>query len=80
VVIVIRSRPADARDPLRRWCEDLVAAELARLCRRVPDLGDEHLGSVEKALRQVMDRLVLSRAHTISDGELAVLFGLADVP
>jgi DNA-directed RNA polymerase specialized sigma24 family protein len=76
VAIMTMSRPASARGLLQRRCKGLVAAETARLPRRVPALR-EHLGHVEAALGQVIDRLVLSRARAISGGELAVLFDLA---
>jgi hypothetical protein len=40
-------RPASPRDKLQRRCEDLVAAEMTRLSRRVPALSEEHLGNEE---------------------------------
>ena len=64
---------------LQRRCENLVAAEIARLSRRVPTLHEEHLRHVESALSQVIDRLMLSRASTISGDDLTVLFDLEDV-
>jgi hypothetical protein len=63
-------------DPLERWCEDLVIAEMARLARRVPALGTEHLGQVETALGQIIDRLVLRQARMLGDDQLAALFDL----
>lgn len=72
------SRPTGARELLQHQYEDLVAAEIARLSRRVSALHQEHLGQVEAALTQAIDHLVLSRALAISVGELAALFDLAD--
>lgn len=80
MAIMTRPRPASPRDKLQRRCEDLVAAEMTRLSRRVPALSEEHLRDVEAALGQVVDRLVLYRAPTLSGDALAVLFDLADVP
>jgi hypothetical protein len=73
-------RPASARDLLQHRCEELVAAEMARLARRVPALREEHLGHVEATLGRVIDQLVLSRIRTLSGDQLAVLFDLADAP
>lgn len=72
------SPPTRAGQLLQRRCQDLVAAEMARLSRRAPSLQAEHLGEAEAALCRVMERLVLSRAHTVSAGQLAALFGLLD--
>ena len=80
MAIMTMPRPASPRNKLQRRCEDLVAAELTRLSRRVPALSQEDLGHVEAALGQVVDRLVLSRAPTLSGDALAALFDLADVP
>jgi hypothetical protein len=80
MAITAMSRPASARNLLQRRCEGLVAAEMARLSRRVPVLREEHLGHVEAALGRVIDHLVLSRARTVGADELAVLFDLADEP
>ena len=74
------SRPARARDLLERRYEGLVAAEIARLARRVPALREEHLGHVAATLDRVIDRLVMSRARTAGADELAALFDLADEP
>jgi hypothetical protein len=63
-------------DPLERWCEDLVIAEMTRLARRVPALGAAHLGQVETALGQIIDRLVLRQARMLGDDQLAALFDL----
>jgi hypothetical protein len=73
-------RPASARDLLQHRCEELAAAEMARLARRVPALHEEHLGHVEATLGRVIDQLVLSRIRTLSGDQLAVLFDLADAP
>jgi hypothetical protein len=73
-------RPARARDLLQHRCEDLVAAEMARLARRVPALHEEHLGHVEATLGRVLDQLVLSRARTLGADQLALLFDLTDAP
>jgi hypothetical protein len=80
VAIMTRSQPASARDLLQRRCEALVAAELARLSRRLPAVHEEYLGHVEAALRRVIDQLVLSRACALSCEDLVVLFDLADEP
>jgi len=63
VAISTMSKSASAGALLRRRCEDPVAAEIARLSRRVPALNDEHLRHVEAAFVQIMDRLVLSRTR-----------------
>jgi hypothetical protein len=78
VAITTMPRPAGAGDLLRRRCEDLLAAEMERLARRVPALPPECLGDVESGLRRIIDRLVLSRARAVRGDQLAVLFGLAD--
>jgi hypothetical protein len=80
VAIMAMSRPARARNLLQRRCEGLVAAEIARLARRVPALREEHLRHVEATLGRVIDRLVMSRADNLGAEELAVLFDLADEP
>ena len=74
------SRPARARDFLQRRCDDLVAAETARLSRRLPALPGQQLGLVQAALTRVAERLVLSRASDVSGEELKVLFDLAGAP
>ncbi len=63
---------------LRRRCEDLVAAELSRLARRVPVLRPRQLTHVEAALGRVLGELVLDRAHAVRGDQLAMLFDLAD--
>lgn len=78
MAIATTYRPASARDLLRRRCEDLVAAELSRLTRRVPALCPGQLGQVEAALGRVIGDLVLERAHAVRGDQLAVLFDLAD--
>jgi hypothetical protein len=80
VAIMTMPRPASPSDLLQRRCEDLVAAEMTRLSRRVPALSEEHLGHVEAAIGKVVDHLVLSRAPALSGDALAVLFDLADIP
>jgi hypothetical protein len=77
---ITMSRPGGAGDLLRRRCEDLVAAEMARLARRAPVLRGAQLSQVETALRQLTDGLVLHRADLLSSGQLAVLFDLPDAP
>ncbi len=72
--------PVSARDVLARRCEDLVAAEVARLARRAPALHGDQLAEVAAALRRVAGQLVLARTNAISDAELAVLFDLAGAP
>jgi hypothetical protein len=78
--ILATRRPVSARDVLARRCEDLVAAEVARLARRTPPLNGDQLAEVAAALRRVAGQLVLARTNAISDGELAVLFDLAGAP
>jgi hypothetical protein len=80
VAIMTMFRPATARELLQHRCEDLVAAEMARLARRVPALREEHLAHVEATLGWIIDQLVLSRARTLSGDQLALLFDLADAP
>ena len=80
MAVMTTSQTASAGQLLQRRCEDLVTAEMARLSRRAPSLQAEHLGEAEAALRQVIERLVLSRVHTVSADQLAALFGLADAP
>jgi hypothetical protein len=72
------SLPAGARDTLRRTCEDLMAAELSRLARRVPALRPGQLRHVDAALARVIGDLVLDRAHAVRNDQLAVLFDLTD--
>lgn len=79
MAIMTMSRPASAADLLQRRCEDLVAAEIARLSRRVPALTEEHLRHVEAALGQVIDRLVLCRTRAVRSDDLTVLFDLGNV-
>jgi hypothetical protein len=67
-----------AGDLLRHRCDDLVAAEVERLARRVPGLSSGHLRHLEAALGRVIDDLVLSRASAVRDEQLAVLFDLPD--
>jgi hypothetical protein len=74
------SRPASARDLLKRRCEELTTDEMSRLARRVPGLRSGHLRQVEAALARVVDDLLLSRASAVGGDRLAVLFDLADVP
>lgn len=76
---ISRLRPANAEGLLQRWCEDLIAAEVTRLSRRVPALQEEQLGRVTAALGTVIERLALSRIHAIRSDDLTVLFDLADV-
>lgn len=78
MAIMTMSRPATAGELLQRRCQDLVTAEMTRLSRRVPSLQAEHLGEVEAALCRMMERLVVSRAHTVGADQLAALFVLAD--
>ena len=73
-------RPANASDLLQHWCEDLVAAEVARLARRVEFTHPEQLGSVETALARIIDDLVLSRALAVSSDQLTALFNLGELP
>lgn len=73
-------RPASTRDLLQRRCEGLVAAEMARLARRVPTLCATHYGEVQVALGRVIDQLVLSQVHAACDDQLASLFDLAEAP
>ncbi len=79
VAITTVSQPASARDHLQRRCEDLVAAEIGRLARRAPALRTAHLGEIQVALGRVIEELLLSRAGTVRDDQLAVLFDLAEV-
>lgn len=51
--------PASQLD--HRWHE-FVSEELARLARRAPSLGDDHLRLVEMSLHQIIDRLLPARA------------------
>ena len=80
MAVMTMFRPASARDLLQHRCKDLVAAQMARLARRVPALREEHLGHVEAALGRVLDQLLLSRARTLSGEQLALLFDLTDAP
>lgn len=70
---------SSAGDLLRYRCEDLVAAEMRRLARRVPGLPPADLRHVAAALGRVVDELVLSRARAVPGDRLVALFGLADV-
>lgn len=57
--------------------EELVAAELARLARRVPALATDHLGVVEASLNDVINRLLPFRVRANARPEaLAALFDL----
>ncbi len=59
--------------------DELVTAELARLSRRVPVLGDDHLGLVEASLRNVINRLLPARVRTgVRPEALAALFDLEE--
>ncbi len=78
MAVTAMARPVSAGDLLRRRCEELLAAELDRLARRVPALPPAHLSDVEWGLRQIIDRLVLARAPAVRGDQLAVLFDLAD--
>ncbi|MGH3168333.1 MAG: hypothetical protein ACRDN0_20920 [Trebonia sp.] len=80
MAVTTMSRPASAGELLQRRCHDLVAAEMARLSRRVPGLQAEHLREVEAALNRVTDRLVVSRARTVSADQLTELFAIAETP
>ena len=79
VAMAAMSRPASARDLLRRRCDELTTAEMSRLARRVPDLRSGHLRQVEAAVGRVVDDLVLSRASAVRGDRLAVLFDLVDL-
>lgn len=80
MVTTMQSRPVSARDQLQTRCEDLIAAEMARLARRVPGLSTAHRGQVQAALGRLADELVLSRAHTVCDDQLVLVFGIARIP
>jgi hypothetical protein len=70
-VLVSPSRLLDHR------LEELVAAELARLARRVPVLADDHLGLVEASLQQIINRLLPAWGRASAPPEaLAALFDL----
>jgi hypothetical protein len=57
--------------------EELVAAELARLARRLPALADDHLGLVEASLQQIINRLLPARGRVSASPEaVAALFDL----
>jgi hypothetical protein len=57
--------------------EELVAAELARLARRLPALADDHLGLVEASLQQIINRLLPARGRVSAPPEaVAALFDL----
>ncbi|MEV5707314.1 hypothetical protein [Actinoallomurus sp. NPDC052274] len=62
---------------LDRHCQELVEDELTRLARRVPSLAEDHLGAVETALRQIIDRLLPVRRRAEARPEtVAALFDL----
>ncbi len=57
--------------------DELVTAELRRLARRAPVLGDDHLGVVETSLRNVINRLLPARVRAGARPEaLLALFDL----
>ncbi len=79
MALTMTSRPASAGDRLQRRCEDLVAAEVARLARRLPDgQRGTRLAEFELALSRLVDQLVLSRVHAVADDQIAALFDLAE--
>jgi hypothetical protein len=71
------ARSAGAREVLARRYEEVVATEVARLAGRVPGMLPAQLDEVRAALARVLNDLVLTRAQTIDDDQLVVLFDLA---
>jgi hypothetical protein len=69
--------PVTHTHPLDHRLEELVAAELARLARRLPALADDHLGLVEASLQQIINRLLPARGRVSAPPEaVAALFDL----
>jgi hypothetical protein len=73
-------RSTSAREVLVCRYERLVTAEPARLAGPVPAMRPAQLEEVRAAPGRVLDDLVLTRAQTIDDEQLAVLFGPAGTP
>lgn len=62
---------------LEHHCQEIIAAEVARLARRAPALADGHLGTVEASLRRIVDRLLPAR--TYADAHPAAVLALFDL-
>jgi glutamyl-tRNA reductase len=73
---VVTASP-EATRLLNARLEELVAAELARLSRRLPALADDHLGLIEASLQQIINRLLPARGRVSAPPEaVAALFDL----
>jgi hypothetical protein len=68
-----------AADVLRRRCDAFIAAELARLARRSPALGDGQLELVSTSIHRVVERLLLERLRGRPSDQLIALFDLEEV-
>lgn len=68
---------APSRRLLEHRCQEIIAAEVARLARRAPALTENHLGVVEASLRQIVDRLLPAR--TYADAHPAAVIALFDL-
>jgi len=73
------SWPVSTGDVLRHRCEELMAAEMARLARRAPALHAAHLREVQAAFGRIIEELVLSRADAVHADQLALLFDLPGI-
>lgn len=72
------STHVEVSDALARRCDEIIAAELARLRRRRPGLSPHQLDAVDQALRDLAERFVLdpvrrNPAHASSIDALFVL-------
>lgn len=71
--------------PRNQWvlgerCERIVAAELDRLRRRMPELGPQELDVVTETLERVSDQLVIVpvRRHPQHEDAVEALFAIPD--
>lgn len=80
-VVAVRTRVVSPSRLLDDRLDKLIAAELDRLARRAPTLGDDHLGVVEASLKNVIDRLLPARVRDSARPEdLTALFDLSTQP